>query len=270
MGVDPLSYVRPGQGAEEVILDAARHNAYTDAANYVRRMQRGPNAEGLLLPTAPGIINVRNDTGADRDRYSIVAFEEPVFTRDDNIYEFQENTLFKAIEPAWPDHFLSWGILLEPLAENKIGRCLVSGIGVAQVNFASADASTGHKYATVRNAEYGYLDSAPCGPAKIIAVEDAGTGTKWCKLWLGAPMPSGGKAKTPGGGLTARSGSGFPYTPGSGSCDVAKWSGSTYVDAGWNMTIYNDVDVAVGASLLIDFMFDEVGRPICVVEPCPA
>ena len=264
---DFLSDVRPGQSPADILLDHRRLNAWNDGARFARRSTQGLLVDRKLAATPNGIVWVRNETGADRDEFNIVAFEEPVFTRADNDADFPHQHVFSAIEPDWPTHFLSWGVLLEPVRENAVGRCMVSGVTVAQVNFANSDASTGHKYATVKDATK--LDSAPCGPARILYVESPGTGDKWCKLWLGAPMPSGFLARTPGGGISAASGTNFPYTPGSGACDVAKWSGSTLVDAGWNMTVYNSVDSAVGASLLVMGTFDEVGRPWVNVEPCP-
>jgi len=189
MGTDPLSFVRPGQDADEILLDSARVNGWQEATNFVRRLRGGPTSEATLTPLPPGVILVRNDTGADRDRYAIVALGDPVFTRSENIFTFQEATLLKAIAPAWPAHFHSWGVLLEPLRANRIGRCLVSGIGVALVNFASAAAIAAHQYALVNDANYSYLESGFTGHARILARDTTAVATTryWCKIMLGAP-----------------------------------------------------------------------------------
>ncbi len=265
---DPFAPVRQGQSAAEVLTSAARVNLWTEGSLAYRRGKLGSTFDSPLSPLTENEIFVRNDTGADRNRFDIVAFVDPVFTRDDNVDAFldRQQSSMKAIEPAWPDHFLSWGVLQQSCRSGKYARVRVGGIAVAKVNFANADASTGHKYATVKDSEYGYLDSAPCGPAKILWKE-SGTGQKWCKLWLGAPMPAGFVGRT-SGTISAASGSNFPYTLGSGTIDIAKRSGSTYVDASWNLTVYNTVPVEVAASVLVVGSYDDVGTPIVTVEPC--
>lgn len=272
MADDPLSYVRQGQSGDGVVNSAARINAWTEAARAVRKSRQGFSADANLIALTENEFYIRNETGADRNRFDIVAFEEPVFLRSANEAGFNERTqtYLKAIEPAWPDHFLSWGILQEACKQNKVGRVRVGGIAVALVNFADADATTGHKYATLKDATYDYLDSAPCGMARVLWRDTTAVSSTryWCKLWLGGPIPTAFVARTPSGGISACSGSNFPYTPGSASCDVAAWSGSTFVDAGWNMTVYNTVDAAVAGSILIQGKFDDAGRPLQDVEPC--
>lgn len=269
---DPFSYVMPGQSDEGIVNSVARINANVDAARFARTARKGFAVDQKLASLTENEFIVKNETGADRNRFDIVAFEEPIYLRDDNESAFNERTqtYLKAIEPAWPDHFLSWGVLQESCKQNKLARVRVGGIAVALVNFADANATTGHRFATIKNEESGYLDSAPCGMARILwRDETAVESTRyWCKLWLGGPLPTGMVARTPGGGISACSGSNFPYTPGSASCDVAKWSGTTYIDASWNMTVYNTVDAAVAGDVLIQIKFDDAGRPLQDVEPC--
>ena len=272
MAGDPFAAVREGQAAGEVLTSAARVNLWTEAGLAHRRRMGGNTFDSKLQPLTENEFYVKNETGADRNRFDIVAFEEPIYLRGDNESAFNERTqtYLKAIEPAWPDHFLSWGVLQESCKENKLARVRVGGIAVALVNFADANATTGHRFATIKDATYDYLDSAPCGMARILWRDTTAVSSTryWCKLWLGGPLPTGMVARTPGGGISACSGSSFPYTPGSGSCDVAKWSGSTYVDAGWNMTVYNTVDASVAGDVLIQIKFDDAGRPLQDVEPC--
>lgn len=197
---DPFAPVRPGQDALEALTSSARVNLWTEAGLAHRRAMGGHTFDSKLLPLAEQEFFVKNTTGADRNRFDIVAFEEPLYLRDDNLAAFNERqqTVMKAIEPKWPDHFLSWGVLQEACRANKFARVRVGGIAVALVNFADADATTGHKYATVKDAEYGYLDSAPCGLARVLWRDTTAVSSTryWCKLWLGGPLPTSLMART--------------------------------------------------------------------------
>ena len=71
-----LSKVTPG---DPLAIPAAAYNAFVDAA-------RANQADGNALLQIPqsafqqsGITLVRNDSGADRDRFDVLRIDEPVF-----------------------------------------------------------------------------------------------------------------------------------------------------------------------------------------------
>lgn len=239
MNGDPFAPVRPGQEAIDRLTSSAWMNLVTEGGLAYRRHGSGFRHMPEPSPLRPGEILVRNETGADRNQYDIVAFEEPVFTRDDNTYEFQERTLFKAIEPDAIDHFYSWGVLLEPLRENAIGRCLLQGITVAKVNFANAAALVAHKYATVIDATYGNLESTFCGQARILwrnPTADSGT-IYWCKLLVNVPT------------ITQLRGvlDGDLAEGGSATVSIYIHNGSAWVDTTANVTAYDDLLETAGS-----------------------
>lgn len=267
---DPLAYVRPGISADGIVNNAERHNFYTDAARGFRKNRQGFSAEANLLALTENEFYIRNETGADRNRFDIVAFEEPVFLRSANESGFNERTqtYLKAIEPAWPDHFLSWGILQEACKQNKVGRVRVGGIAVALVNFADADATTGHKYATLKDATYDYLDSAPCGMARVLWRDTTAVSSTryWCKLWLGGPIPTAFVGRS-NGAISAASGSNFPYTYGTGTIDVGEETSTGVIDAGWNMSVKSTTP-EIPTGKLLQGKFTNAGTPLIDVEPC--
>lgn len=233
MADDPLSYVRQGQSGDGVVNSAARINAWTEAARAVRKSRQGFSADANLIALTENEFYVRNETGSDRNRFDIVAFEEPVFLRSANEAGFNERTqtYLKAIEPAWPDHFLSWGILQEACKQNKVGRVRVGGIAVALVNFADSAAQTHHKSAMIIDATYGRLESTFCGPARILWRDTTAVDSTryWCKLLLNC-APEHELFGVLDGALAQGS---------SATMSVYKHDGSSWSDTTANVTVYD-------------------------------
>ncbi len=71
----------------------------------------------------------------------------------------------------------------------------------------------------------------------------------------------------PGSGIPASSGNGFRYTPGSDSCDVYAWSGTTLVDAGWNLTVFNTSRTPISGNELVHVRF-VAGCTVSDFEAC--
>ncbi len=260
----PFSVVRAG---DAVGFSASRENAITETVLAHRFSNlAGPTPTPALL--SPLIVEVRNTTGADRSRFDVVGLSAAIISAGDNLETFHRQGALDAVEPVWPDHYSLYAVLQQPIRDGAIGQAMISGVTSCQVNFADSNAAAGHDYATLADGTYSSLDSAPCGVARILARE-SGTGAQWCKILLGAPSPAGGLARTPSGGLPLCTGSNFPYTPGSASCDVATWSGGNLVDDEWNMTIYNAMGGAVAGNVLIIYLFDRHGKPWAVAEWCP-
>jgi hypothetical protein len=230
---DHLAYVRPGVSADGLVNSAERYNLLTDAARMARTSREGFRADNAPVPLGENEFRVKNDTGADRDRFDIVAFEDPVYLRDDNLYAFadRQQTLLSAIEPAWPDHFLSWGVLQEPCREGKIARVRVGGVAVALVNFANSAAQTWHKHATIIDATYGRLESTFAGSARILWRDTTAVDSTryWCKLLLNSPFDS-----ELFGVLDGSLSQG-----GSATMSVHRHDGSSWSDTTANVTVYD-------------------------------
>lgn len=262
---DPFGPVRAG---EPLRFSATRENALTELLLGGRQHNFAADAS----PSAHArTIYVRNTTESLRQRFDVVGLGDAIFlpTANENEAEFHRLAAFDFVAPAFPLHYSRYAVLQEPIRAAGIGKALLAGVTSCKINVATADAETGHQYAKLKHNTYGYLDSAPCGVARILW-KAAGTGEVWAKVLLGAPSPAGLLARTPGGGISAASGSNFPYTFGSASCDVAIRSGGTAIDAGWNATIYNITSFAVAGNKLINVGFDDVGTPFVIVEGCEA
>lgn len=55
-------------------------------------------------------------------------------------------------------------------------------------------------------------------------------------------------AQTSSGGIAARTGTTFPYTPGSAICELCYFDGAQIKDAGTTITVWNFTTAVVGAS----------------------
>lgn len=119
------------------------------------------------------IFLVKNVAGAHLPRFAVVEVGQPIISPSANEVEFKNQPTFAATLPAKLTEG-RFGILLEPIADQTIGRAVVAGVTVARV------AIHGVLYDWAEpipgNAET--LRSVPHGPARILWIEGSGA-TRW-------------------------------------------------------------------------------------------
>jgi len=122
---DALKKVQVG---EKLRIPAQAFNTFVDAAkDYLQRQQSGGAASGSGGGRPASVVLVRNDTGADRGLFEIVVLDAPVYGPDDNADEYKFRFAFKARVPTVGD-LGRFAVLLEPIAQGKIGRAMVQGV----------------------------------------------------------------------------------------------------------------------------------------------
>ncbi len=202
---DPLRKVRPGQELADN-LTAAAWNAFVDAAVAHRagQLQQLGGTPGFGVDS--NTIVIRNDSGANRDRYDILAPTGVVFTPADNLKSFQSRVAWIGSLPTLA-HFGKFALLLEPAATGRYARAAVGGSWLAKVQVDHIQ----HAYADVA-ASSARLTSNWCGSAELL-YQETGTGEKWAVVRLNQPFygPLKGIIAEPGG-----------IAPG-GSGDVTVW-----------------------------------------------
>jgi len=169
-----MSILRKVQPGQRMQIPAAAYNAFVDAANYTKAASlsnRGQDGGNL----GAGAVLVRNATGADLGRFSIVGIDGPVISPTDNLIEFQNRIVLSGVGP-YPGQF---AVLLEPLKAGAIGRACVSGECVCRVNATDS----GHQFAEATT-DPTRLESAASGSAAIL-YKEGGTGEKWTVVRLG-------------------------------------------------------------------------------------
>ena len=124
------------------------------------------------------ILDVRNDSGAALNRFSVVGLDNALITDDKNLLEFQNFPRFSALTPKWPDHVGRYGVLIEPIAANAIGKCLVSGVVPVQVRLQQKMDNMLH--AQIIDGVSGYLQEAEDGLATIVYAGQPDTGGLAC------------------------------------------------------------------------------------------
>lgn len=171
---DPLKKVLAG---DKFAPKADTHNAFVDAAVWVRQ-QRTRNGAGGINDAPPGSqILVKNGSGADRARFDVLGISAPAIAPSDNEEEFlaQRVLLGSAPVASLAGKIL---ILAEPLKDGEIGRAYVDGVCPAWIN-GEGD------YCEIKDGEAGYLQAGSSGSARILWSE-GGTGERWAVVLLGA------------------------------------------------------------------------------------
>lgn len=169
---------------------AVAQNAMLDAAISNKSNNTGVSDTGARNGNGMVFVLVRNNTGDDQDRYAALAIETPLVTPDENDATYRSRIMFDGTVPT-TDDVGKFCILFEPLADQQVGRALVFGAALTQINITNE--SDG--YADVVDGST-VLTSAATGAAKILwKAEDTGEGIDAVVL-LGSG--GGGGSVTPG------------------------------------------------------------------------
>jgi len=186
VGGDPLQKFQVGQPFKP---KAETFNTFVDAARAHRQRQhdRGRQPHGEFRQT--GIIRVRNDSGADRDRFDILGINTPVITPADNLQHFQNHVVQSVVTPTTSSHQGQFVVLLEPIASGQIGRAYVSGVCPARL-YLQSSAVTDVRAAEVRNGNTDSLEPSTWGSAAVLWHDPYPTGATgpqnvWAVVRLG-------------------------------------------------------------------------------------
>lgn len=181
---DDLRKVRPG---DPLRIPARAYNAFVDAALETKRRQQDRRAgelwDGGRSFIGGGVVAVRNDSGADLERYHALAIDGPLFVPGEDGPEksFQNRLAFKGITPTDATRPGSFAIAREPIPRGEVGLCVVHGVTPARVLIEDEE----HAFAEVAPDE-SVLTSAGSGSAAILWKEQ-GVGEKWALVEVGRP-----------------------------------------------------------------------------------
>jgi hypothetical protein len=208
---------------------AAVYNELLDALAYVRQLRAG-QAGPPTATIAPGPARVLNATGADVDRYAILGIDgsewDPTASAPE-LASFQRQPLLTGAAPSLDYAAHADGrfcITLDPIPDGKIGRCALAGLIPVQIDLAA----TWHTRADLIAADTAKLRSFPGGPARILAIDRATTGTRWGLVLLGL-APETEYDATLDGELEAGS---------STTATIAQVSGGAWEDTAYSATVY--------------------------------
>jgi hypothetical protein len=188
---DALRKVAPG---ETLRIPAGAYNAFIDAAQDFQRRQRDQTSTSKAAPLPGGVVLVRNDSGADRERFEILGVDGPLFGPSDNLDEFKNRPALVGVTPAADVHKGRFVVLMEPVKAGELARALA--VGITPVRLVISEPEEGEdvdKFADVGDGPES-LASSKDGTAAILWAENSpGEG------WALVRFPAGGGG---GGGET--------------------------------------------------------------------
>lgn len=177
---DVFKKVQPGQRLE---FTAEAYNAFLDAARAHKADRHNRLSDYADQFRQATIIRVQNGAGKGLKRFSVLAYDDPIVGPDANLQQFQNQANLKGVVPTDPTR--RFCVLLEPLADNAIGRVVAAGVTPVQVNVLRES----DRFAEIDPDETDQLRSSKSGPAAILWKE-SGTGVKWAivLLWSDEPL----------------------------------------------------------------------------------
>jgi len=215
-----VAKVRPGQRFRP---QASLWNSFIDSL----ASRGGGQAASQYGDLAPGVVWIRNDSGANRSRFEILGLGAPIWSPTDNLTAFKNSLEFQGESPTFADYFGKFVVLLESIPSGRIGRGLVQGVCNVQVDVQDAD----HEYADLNGTATDTLRSFTAGSARILWKE-SGTGDKWARVLLGNQAVKLWR-------FTMNEA--FSGSPTSADCDLLNIDGS---DTGQDVDVYDRLDIA--------------------------
>lgn len=173
-------HFKKAQSGEPLRIPAATFNAFIDAARDFQMRRQSQTAEAVQSFRQAGIVLVKNDSGADRERFDVLGIDGPLIGPDDNLDEFQNRVVLQAKTPRHTDHLGRFVVLLEPVREGQIGLAYLDGVCPARLDVQDED----HAFADIQDDDASALVSRDDGAASILWKE-AGLGDKWAVVQLG-------------------------------------------------------------------------------------
>ncbi len=174
--VDALKKVQSG---DPLVIPAATYNTFIDAAQDYRQRTRRLGRQSTPDHRSADIVLVRNDSGADRDRFDVLGVDSAIVTPTGNLDAFKDRVALAGVTPLASQHTGRFVVLLEPLAASEIGRACASGVVQVRLNVQD----DGTDYADVADGDATCLTTDPAGSATILWRE-TGTGTVWAVVRL--------------------------------------------------------------------------------------
>jgi hypothetical protein len=210
-----LAKVRPGQALK---ISAEAFNAFIDAAQAQRGSSLRQAVDDPAATRTAGIVTVRNDSGADQERFAVLGIDAPLILPADHPAAFQERVALALVAPDEDEHGDRLCILQEPVAAGALGRGLILGVSPVRLQVTAEDDRT----ATVTTGDPSVLTTGAAGSARILWKEP-GTGERWGLVQI----PAGGGAGGSPNLVLEVAAANHPWLAG----DVLRWNGTDWVFA---------------------------------------
>jgi len=241
-------------------ITAIRPATWNKIAQTINAGALGANGGGSGRAGANWVM-VKNSSGSDRARFDCLALGDPVvaLTTDGQV-----DLLLNAVAA---DPAKAAVVLVEPIANNQTGYGVLVGLVLAKV----LSGSTSFRFGEA-DASGSAIKPVASGPIRLLGAPSASASVLLpVLLGGGGASVDVGVAKTPSGGIPARSG----ITLGVATCTL----GETYDDGGvikireatptTTALIYNSTSIATSGSAWIHWKLEN-GRRLIDVDDCNA
>lgn len=158
-----LTKVKPG---DPLKIPAETFNAFVEAARDFQERQRSAGRDSQRDFRQAGIVLVRNESGADRDRFEVLGIEGPIIKPGINLDAFKDRVALRGVVPR-RRHKGRFAILLEPAAVGETVRAVVDGVCPVRVKMVDEC----DRFADVRQGVTARLESAPSGAAYLLWIQ---------------------------------------------------------------------------------------------------
>lgn len=233
-------------------------NGMVDVVNAYREGKLGGRTS--RVPSQPYIL-VRNDTGADIDRASVLGLDGPIFTPLDSLDSFVNSVAFSGITPTTADHRGKFCVTLDPALSGMLARAYLVGVCPVQVDVTDV----GHQWADVTDGDYTQLTSGYDGQAKILWKEADDvyygytTGTQWALVRLGEVQSTSDWFKLTSG-LSGATTTGGTWTPKSSTANRVRWNGSSWTTIESSVTIWTGNEKTIASNSYVYCTIGNDGR----------
>lgn len=173
----PLERKRRGDRADIKLQD---WNTIGETVDIVQDSRAFLNGKPIEYSRESAIVWVYNGSGGNVDRHGVLGLDGILVTESENADRFVETPAFEGYTPSRPDHLGRFAVLLEPIADEGMGRACLIGATVANVQIN--DATDTH--AEILNGSTAKLTSGKYGTARIL-YKPSGTGDKLCWVKIG-------------------------------------------------------------------------------------
>ena len=181
---DNLKKVSKG---DKLRIPAAAYNAFIDTARDFQARQRGISSTPQASTRSSGIVLVRNDSGEDLSRYTVLGIDSPIIAPESNLDGFKNRVAVVGVTPSEDDHVGKFVVLLEPLKSGAVG--MAYGAGICPVKIDVPDEDVEYPFADIVDGATANLEAKRSGAASVLWRE-GGTGVQWALVRLGPPMPA--------------------------------------------------------------------------------
>ncbi len=168
------------QAGQRIAISAEAYNAFIDAAQAVREHKQF-GTEALQFFRQSGIVKLRNASGADQGRFAVLGLSEPIILPSANAAEFKRQVTFEGVVSAKNDHRGKFAVLLEPIADGKIGLAVIAGVVPVRLKVNPEQL---YDRAEIIDGDAGKLLNVPHGSARVLWIDAVGSEERWAIVRL--------------------------------------------------------------------------------------